>query len=249
MLKKRRLSAISIVLILIIVIQSLTIIVFADDGIDEEENVDEILQTAVEIEEAEIEPTINSRQAIVMDRKSKKIIFGKNENKRVAMASTTKIMTAIVVIENCNLDEEVIVSAKAAGIGGSRLGLKKDDKITVKNLLYGLMLCSGNDAAIALAEYVGGSQEGFAEKMNNKAKKLNLQNTHFVSPHGLDNPDHYTTAYELALITDYAMENENFSKIVGTKNTTVLIPGPSTRPNVSIELTDPFIIISFRGMF
>ncbi len=168
-------------------------------------------------------PTINSRRFVVFDRVSKQVLYGKNENVKGAMASTTKIMTCIVVLENENLDKEVTVSAKAAGTGGSRLGLKKNDKITVKDLLYGLMLKSGNDAAIALAEDVSGSVENFSELMNEKAKELNLNSTHFVTPHGLDNSEHYTTAVELAKIADYAMQNETFAKIVGTKMTTIKI--------------------------
>lgn len=168
---------------------------------------------------------INSRIGIIYDRKSGRIIWGKNENKKSAMASTTKIMTCIVVIENANLNAEVKVSAKAAGTGGSRLGLKKDDKITIKDLLYGLMLRSGNDAAVALAEYVGKDKEGFANLMNKKAKELGLKHTHFVTPHGLDDPEHYTTAYELAKIADYALKNEMFAKIVGTKEHTINING------------------------
>ena len=109
------------------------------------------------------------------------------------MASTTKIMTAIVVLENSNMTDVVTINAKAAGTGGSRLGLKKNDKITVNDLLYGLMLRSGNDAAIALATYVGGSVEGFAHMMNQKAEELGLINSHFVVPHGLDIEGHYTT--------------------------------------------------------
>ena len=169
------------------------------------------------------EPSINSRAAIIYDRNSGLILYGKNENEKRKMASTTKIMTAIIVIENSNLDDIVTVSSKAAGTGGSRLGLHTNDKITVKNLLYGLLLCSGNDAAVALAEYVGGDIEGFAGLMNQKTQKLNLTNTHFVTPHGLDNDDHYTTAYELAVLADYALKNETFSKIVGTKNITISI--------------------------
>ena len=168
---------------------------------------------------------INSRSCVVLDRKSKTILFGKNENKQVKMASTTKIMTAIVIIENYDLNKEITVSKKAAGTGGSRLGLRTGDKITVHDLLYGLLLRSGNDAAVALAETVGGSIEGFAELMNQKAKELNLKNTHFESPHGLDSDGHYTTAYELALITDYALQNSTFAKIVGTKNYTITING------------------------
>lgn len=236
MLKKRILSVFSIIIIVIVIMQNMAINIYADDEIDEVENIEEILETAVDIDETESIPKLNSREAIIMDRKSKRVIYGKNENKRVAMASTTKIMTAIVVIENANLEDEVTVSAKAAGIGGSRLGLKKNDKITVRNLLYGLMLCSGNDAAIALAEHVGGSVEGFAEKMNEKAKELKLQNTHFVTPHGLDNPEHYTTAYELAIIADYAMDDEGFAKIVGTKEATVMINGYSKNIKNTNEL-------------
>lgn len=170
-------------------------------------------------------PTINSRAYVVIDRKSNKIIVGKNENQKKKMASTTKIMTCLVVIENANLSDEVIVSKKAAGTGGSRLGLKTGDKITVHDLLYGLMLCSGNDAAVALAEHVSGSITSFSELMNKKANDLGLKNTHFVTPHGLDKDDHYTTAYELAILSNYALENETFKKIVGTKQYTVTING------------------------
>ena len=130
------------------------------------------------------------------------------------MASTTKIMTAIIVIENSNLDDIVTISQKAAGTGGSRLGLHVNDKISIRDLLYGLLLCSGNDSAVALAETIGGSVEEFANLMNQKAISLGLNSTHFVTPHGLDNDDNYTTAYELALITDYALKNDIFCNLV-----------------------------------
>ncbi len=171
-------------------------------------------------------PQINSRSAIVLERSTGRIIFGKNEHDIRKMASTTKIMTAIVVLEHTpQLSEVVTVSKKAAGIGGSRLGLSTNAKITVSDLLYGLLLCSGNDAAIALAEFVGGSVEGFANLMNQKALNLGLSNTHFITPHGLDNDEHFTTAYELALLTKYALENETFLRIVGTSNYSVNING------------------------
>lgn len=198
---------------------------FADDYIEDEfsdDDIEDIIATSAPLDE---EITINSRIAIAYDRDSDKTIWGKDENKRTAMASTTKIMTAIIVVEKSNLDDVVSVSAKAAGTGGSRLGLKKDDKITIKDLLYGLMLRSGNDAAVALAEQIGGSVDGFAKLMNEKAIELNLQDTHFVTPHGLDDPDHYTTAYELAKIADYALENKVIAKIVATKNYTINING------------------------
>ena len=171
------------------------------------------------------ELNLNSRSCIVLDRLSKNIIYGKNENNKVKMASTTKIMTAIVVLENASLDKTVEVSKKAAGTGGSRLGLKTGDKITMRDLMYGLMLCSGNDAAVCLAESVAGSVAEFANLMNAKAQELGLSNTHFESPHGLDSDEHYTTAYELAILSDYALNNSTFFNIVGTKNYTVTING------------------------
>lgn len=180
------------------------------------------------------EPTINSRAAIVYERSSGKILYGKEENKKRKMASTTKIMTAIVVLENANLDDIVTISSKAAGTGGSRLGLHKDDKISIQDLLYGLLLCSGNDAAVALAEHTGGNLSNFANMMNSKAVSLGLSSTHFVTPHGLDDDNHYTTAYELALITNYALKNETFAKFVKTKTYTISINNhPKTLSNTN----------------
>lgn len=168
---------------------------------------------------------LNSRSCIVLDRLTKTILYGKNQYNKVKMASTTKIMTGILIIENCNLNETVQISKKAANTGGSRLGLKTGDKITIKDLLYGLLLCSGNDAAVALAEASAGSIQGFSNLMNQKAEELGLSNTHFESPHGLDSEGHYTTAYELALLSDYALKNDIFLNIVGTKNHTITING------------------------
>lgn len=167
--------------------------------------------------------SINARSYIVLDRKSKKVLIGKNEYTKAKMASTTKIMTATIILENCNLDDIVTISKKSANTGGSRLGLKTNDKISVLNLLYGLLLCSGNDAAVALAEYCSGSIPEFCNLMNQKAIELGLTNSHFETPHGLDSDGHYTTAYELALITDYALKNSTFVKIVNTKNHTIQI--------------------------
>lgn len=202
-------------------------LVYADDISEEnfsEYDMEEIISTSAPVS-SEADITLNSRIAIAYDRDSNKTIWGKNENKRTAMASTTKIMTAIIVAEKSNLEDVVTVSAKAAGTGGSRLGLKKGDKVSMKDLLYGLMLKSGNDAAVAIAEHIAGSVDGFALLMNEKAQELNLKDTHFVTPHGLDDPDHYTTAYELAQITDYALKNEIIAKVVATKFYTVSING------------------------
>ena len=213
----------SILVILIILINST--IVFADLE-DTEENVNintikqEVIQTTSNITDS---PKLDSRIALVYDRASGRILFDKNGNKTTPMASTTKIMTAIVVVENSNLSDIVTIDSKSAGTGGSRLGLKKNDKITVNDLLYGLMLRSGNDAAVALAIHVGGSVEGFAELMNKKARELNLTSTHFMVPHGLDMDGHYTTAYELAKMADYALKNEKLKSIVSTKTCTINI--------------------------
>ena len=202
---------------------------------DEELNVKEIeetIQTSSTIDGLKID----SRIALIYDRASGRILYEKNGNKQTPMASTTKIMTAIVVIENANLKDTVTIDAKAAGTGGSRLGLKKNDKITVNDLLYGLMLRSGNDAAVALANYVGGSIEGFAKMMNEKAKEMGLKDSHFIVPHGLDNEGHYTTAYELAKMADYALKMDKFKEIVSTKSTTININGYSRAINNTNQL-------------
>lgn len=221
MKKNKKLKILFIIIFLISITNSMC---WADDLVEtnNEEEVKEIIQTAVDINE---EPKINSRAGIIYDRKTGRILWGKNENEKRKMASTTKMMTAIVVIENVNLQEKVKVSKKAANTGGSRLGLTKDAEITVNDLLYGLMLCSGNDAAVALAEHTAGSIENFAEMMNEKAKELKLENTNFVTPHGLDEEEHYTTTTELAKIADYALNNEKICNIVRTKTYTVTING------------------------
>lgn len=225
-IKNKFIKTIYFILIVVIITTSGSI-VYADD-IDEEEDIDitqEINDNTInEVSNNEIkEPVTNSNRCIVYDRISKTVVYGKNENVKGAMASTTKIMTATIVLENADLKEVVEISARAGGTGGSRLGLKKGDKISVNDLLYGLMLRSGNDAAVALAEHLGGSVQGFADIMNKKADELGLTNTHFVTPHGLDNSEHYTTAFELAKLTDYALENEKFVSIVGTKRATIYI--------------------------
>lgn len=221
----------SILIFLLILINFST--VCADDVDNEVDFEDTIEVTASNVSEL---PKTNSRRYIVYDRISKSMIIGKNEDIKSAMASTTKIMTTIVILEKADLNEKVTVSAKAGGTGGSRLGLKRGDKASVRDLLYGLMLRSGNDAAVALAEHVGGSVKGFAELMNEKAIELGLTNTHFVTPHGLDDANHYTTALELAKLTDYAMNNETFSKIVGTKSITIYINNQPRQINNTNEL-------------
>lgn len=216
-----------VILIIFIMLFNIALPVFADDEDDEIiEDIDfqDIIQTSTDVTDI---PSINSRAAVIYDRATGTVIYGKSENEVRKMASTTKIMTALIVLESGNLNDVVEVSKKAAGTGGSRLGLTASAKITVNDLLYGLMLCSGNDAAVALAEHIAGSVSEFAVLMNKKASELGLEHTHFVTPHGLDQDEHYTTAYELAKITDYALNVEKFAEIVKTKYYTVTINGYS----------------------
>ena len=224
------------ILIILILIFNITIpIVTADDEETEIEdiNIEEIIEASAKPTNI---PTINSRAAVIYDRTSGTVIYGKEENTKRKMASTTKIMTCLVTLEHANLKDIVEVSKKAAGTGGSRLGLTTGAKITVNDLLYGLMLCSGNDAAVALAEHVAGSISEFANLMNEKAKEIGLENTHFVTPHGLDEEEHYTTAYELAKLADYALNVEKFTDIVKTKTYTVSINGNPKQLNNTNEL-------------
>lgn len=223
MVKNLNLSKLLIVILLIIVVISPSI--YADDLTNYNEESLDITQTIETSSNQTDLPNINSRAAVVIDRNSNTILYGKNENDIRKMASTTKIMTCLLTIEHCNLSDTVEVSKKSAGTGGSRLGLKTRDKITVRDLLYGLMLCSGNDTAVALAEFISGSVQEFSNLMNARAKELGLENTNFETPHGLDSENHYTTAYELALLSNYALKNETFAKIVGTKTYTVTING------------------------
>ena len=166
---------------------------------------------------------IHSKNYLIFDRNSKNVIIDRLGFEKVPMASTTKIMTCILAIENGNLDDIVTISNKASKINGSKLKLQSNSTIKLEDLLYGLMLRSGNDAAIAVAEHISGSYENFIALMNNKATELNLQNTHFTSPHGLDNNEHFTTCYELAVLTDYALNNPTFKKIVSTYNTSIYL--------------------------
>lgn len=178
---------------------------------------------------SETDISVSARSAVLIEASGKNIIYEKNANVRLPMASTTKIMTSLVVLGNRNLDDIVEVSQVAVGTEGSSVYLQANEKLTVSDLLYAMMLESANDAAAALAIEVGGSIEGFAEMMNEKARDIGCTNTHFANPHGLDNEEHYTTALELALITAEAMKNEDFKKIVSTVQHTIPQNGGGVR--------------------
>lgn len=159
----------------------------------------------------------SAKGMVVLEGNTNTILYGKNENAKLPMASTTKIVTAILAIENCqDLDEKFLVSEKAIGIEGTSIYLKSGERLSMRELLYGLILASGNDCAVAIAEYFG-SEDKFVEMMNNFALSLGLENTHFANPHGLDADGHYTSAYDLAVMTSYALENPVFKEIVSTE--------------------------------
>lgn len=156
---------------------------------------------------------------VTIETSTNRILYSKDENKRLPMASTTKILTAIVAIENCDdLDEKHKIPKEAVGVEGSSIYLKAGEHLSVRELLYGLMLRSGNDSAVAIAMIISGSIEKFVELMNDYCDNLNLKNTHIVTVNGLHDDNHYTTAFELAKITSYALKNEVFSEIVKTKD-------------------------------
>lgn len=166
-----------------------------------------------------------AQSAILFDASSGRILYEKNADNPMLIASLTKIMTAIVAIENGNLNERVTVSPNAEGVEGSSIYLKAGEKIPLGTLLYGLMLRSGNDAATAIAEHIGGSVDGFVYLMNEKAAYLGLEHTHFANPHGLDDSEHYSSAKDLAILTAYALKNPVFQEIVKTEVKTVYWPG------------------------
>lgn len=153
---------------------------------------------------------------IVMEINSKRVLYGKNADERKPMASTTKILTAIIIIEDCDLSETVKIPREAVGIEGSSVYLKEGEEYTVEDLLYGLMLRSGNDCSVALAIQHSGSVCDFVEEMNKRAHEIGALNSKFENPNGLPSDEHYTTAYDLALISCYAMKNEGFKTIVSS---------------------------------
>ena len=160
----------------------------------------------------------SAQAEIAMELSTGTVLTESNAQAQLPMASTTKILTAIIIIEDCNLDEEITVPNEAVGVEGSSIYLAKDEKIDIRDLLYGLMLRSGNDSATALAIHHSGSIENFAAVMNERAKKMGAERSHFKNPSGLPDNEHYTTAYDLCTIACYAMKNETFKEIVSTKN-------------------------------
>lgn len=160
---------------------------------------------------------VSGKASIVVCADTNQVLYGENQHKKMPMASTTKIMTAILALEHGNTTDNVTISQNAAHQEGSSVYLKPQDKVSLADLLYALMLNSGNDAAMAIAEHISGSAEEFALLMNEKAVEIGCRNTHFTNPSGLPDSDHYSTAYDMALIMSYAMKNDEFAKITATK--------------------------------
>jgi serine-type D-Ala-D-Ala carboxypeptidase (penicillin-binding protein 5/6) len=162
-------------------------------------------------------PEIQASHGIAIEVNSGRILFQKDAFKKVPIASTTKIMTALVALERGDMDQIFEVSNRGAWVGGSTMGLKQRERVSLEELLYGLLLKSGNDAAVTIAEGIAGSVEDFALMMNQKGKEIGLRDTNFVTPHGLDSDGQYSTAYDLALLMKVAILNKTFATIVGTK--------------------------------
>ncbi len=165
--------------------------------------------------------SVSAKAAILMDASEGTVLYSKNADSRLPMASTTKIMTALIALEYGNLDRSYVIPDAAVGIEGSSIYLVRGEKLTLRELIYALMLESANDAAQAIAIIIAGSVEAFADIMNSRAEELGLDNTHFTNPHGLDHEEHYTTAYDLARLASFALKNEAFEEIVSTNKKTI----------------------------
>ncbi|MBO4693553.1 MAG: D-alanyl-D-alanine carboxypeptidase [Clostridia bacterium] len=177
---------------------------------------------------------ISAGAAVVINGDNGDILYSHNSDVRLPMASTTKIMTALVMLENCkNLDSEIVTTKEMVTVEGSSMGLIEGDRVSYRALLYGMLLSSGNDAANTAAIAISGSIEGFVELMNKRARDLELSNTNFVTPSGLDAEGHYTTAYELALVAREALKNPEFAKAASAKSATLCFGNPPYNRNIS----------------
>jgi D-alanyl-D-alanine carboxypeptidase (penicillin-binding protein 5/6) len=166
---------------------------------------------------------MSAASAVLMDADTGAILFARHPMAQRSPASTTKIMTALLILEEGRLDEKVVITERAAAVGGTGLGLRRGQQVTLRDLLWAILLKSANDAALAAAEHVGGSEERFVERMNAKAGALGMEGTHFANPHGLDDPDHYSTAHDLAILARQALRNPTFARMVQTREARLAI--------------------------
>lgn len=183
--------------------------------------------------------TYYAKSAVVIDGESGRILYGKSPKTKMAMASTTKIMTCIIALENCSLEQKMSVSSNAVNQPKVHMNVKKDEQYYLKDLLYALMLESYNDVAVVIAENIAGSVEKFTTLMNRKAKEIGMLNSNFVTPNGLDADKHYSTAYDMALAGAYAINNQQFVEIINTKNYT--FTDVSGKRNVTLVNHDGFL--------
>lgn len=171
----------------------------------------------------------SAKAACILDQETGRVLFASNMHARLPMASTTKVMTALLAIERGNPDDRVVCSGNAFGVPGTSIYLQEGESLTLSQMLLGLMLASGNDAAVAIAEHIGGGLAQFVEMMNIRAREIGAVNTHFANPHGLPDDAHYTTAYDLALIAREAMKNESFRELVSTRQASIPWEGRTYR--------------------
>lgn len=188
-----------------------------------------ILLSTTVFSAAAASPGITGEAAVLIDSKNGQVLFEKNAAVRVYPASTTKVMTAIIALESGRVGEMVTIPKEASDVEGSAIGLREGEKISLEDLIYALMLNSGNDSAVAIACHLGGSVTGFVQLMNKKAAELGAVNTHFNNPNGLPEPNHYSTVRDMALITRYAMQNPEFREIVATKIKTITRSDPNAQ--------------------
>ena len=187
---------------------------------------------------------VSARSAILIDANTGQVLFQSNANQRMPMASTTKIMTAVVAIENMDLSARIKIPKEAVGIEGSSIYLCEGEILTLEELLYALMLASANDAAVAISIAVSGSVEDFALLMNQTAQRLGLDDTHFENPNGLDSSGHYTTAYDLAKLTAYALSIPKFCEIVSTYKKSIPL---NDQPNARLLVNHNKLLRSYDG--
>ena len=163
----------------------------------------------------------SARAACILEQQTGRVLFEHNMHARLPMASTTKVMTALLAIELGKAEDEVVCSENAFGVSGTSIYLQLGERLTLEEMLLGLMLSSGNDASVAIAEHIGGTVDGFVALMNARAREIGAVNTHFANPHGLPDENHYTTAYDLALISREAMNNESFRRLVSIQRASI----------------------------
>ncbi len=191
-------------------------------------------------------PYVTARSAVLIEATTGTVVYGKNERMRMHPASTTKIMTALLAIELGDTESTVKVSGKAAGIGGSSLWLRKGQQMKLGDLIRGTMLRSGNDGCVAIAEHIAGSEKDFVRMMNLKARKLGAMSTRFANPHGLTEPNHYSTAFDLALMARYGLKYPLFADIVSTREAEVTLTQGESEEKRKLANTN-WLLWSFEG--